>query len=295
MALSITLREAISWQPDDGRRWSIFLAGVALAGGIAYLHLVSGLGYEFQLFFSVPVLLVTWYAGARAGLGIVGLVVVLWFVADYWLIGDSADPLPLLFNTAARLAVNLVTVWLLANLRQALIRETQLAREDPLTGLTNRREFSERGRRALAQAARQRIPFSAVFIDLDRFKEVNDRLGHKAGDAVLCSVASELQRQVRFGDIVGRLGGDEFAMLLPGMDNDGADRSIRALRQHLQSAMRDGKWPVTFSIGVASYRVAPTDLDSVLAMADSLMYEVKNANRDGILLRTCDAGSPGGA
>jgi GGDEF domain-containing protein len=59
--------------------------------------------------------------------------------------------------------------------------------------------------------------------------------------------------------------------------------------------MGDGKWPVTFSIGVASYRVAPTDLDSVLAMADSLMYEVKNANRDGILLRTCDAGSPGGA
>jgi len=289
------LREAIIWQPGAGNRRLIILAGVVLTLVIDYLHLVSGLGYEFQVFFSLPVLLVTWYAGARAGYGVAGLAVLLWHIADYRLMGDAADPLLLSFNAAARLAVNFGTVWLLENLRHLLKRETQLAREDPLTGLANRREFAELGRHALAQAARQRIPFTAVFIDLDRFKEVNDRLGHDTGDALLRRVANVLMCQVRGGDIVGRLGGDEFALLLPGMDDSGADCYIQSLRQHLLAAMREANWPVTFSIGVANYRVAPTDLESLLAAADELMYQVKNAERDGILMRTIDAGEVGRA
>ena len=282
----MNLRKAIFWQPGGGTRWAIILAGIVLALLIDLLHTMTGLRYEFHVFFSLPVLLVAWYVGAGAGYGVACLTVLLWFIADRMLMGVAADSLPLLLNTAARIVMSLGTVWLLTNLRRLVNRETQLAREDSLTGLKNRHAFLELGWHALAQAERQRAPFTAALIDLDRFKAVNDVLGHQTGDAVLRRVADEMLRHVRIGDVVGRLGGDEFALLMPGMNGTAAAPYVEALRQRLLAAMREGNWPVTFSIGVASYQTAPVDLDALLAKADGLMYEVKNGGRDRVLLRT---------
>ncbi len=172
-------------------------------------------------------------------------------------------------------------------MQHALQRERRLARTDALTGRANRREFSTLGRQSLAQATRQQTPVTIVFIDLDNFKVVNDGRGHKAGDALLMRVADEMRRHVRGGDIVGRLGGDEFAMLMPGMDCASAGRYVEELRQRLLAAMDEADWPVTFSIGVANYPTAPADLDTVLAVADGLMYEAKHGGRDRIVSKTC--------
>src|SRR5512143_3337205 len=103
---------------------------------------------------------------------------------------DQAAPIPLLFNTGVRLAIFLSGAWLLAQMRGVLDRESRMAREDALTGLPNRREFYEQGYRALAQAQRQAAPFTGVFIDLDKFKELNDALGHEAGDELLVTIAT---------------------------------------------------------------------------------------------------------
>ena len=204
----------------------------------------------------------------------------LWSVTDYSLSGAQATSLPLIFNTAARLLAALVSVWLLAKVRMLLDRERRLAREDVLTRLSNRRAFFEQGRLALAQARRAGSPITAVSFDLDKFKQVNDTLGHKVGDALLVCVADTLRTHLRVSDIPVRLGGDEFALLLLGMDSAAAKVYVDQLRHHLLQAMAAHDWPVTFSIGVASYRQAPTDLDAMLTVADDLMYEAKQGSRN---------------
>jgi diguanylate cyclase (GGDEF)-like protein len=147
----------------------------------------------------------------------------------------------------------------------------------------DRRQFHERGLQAFAQVQRQGAAFTAVFMDLDRFKEVNDTLGHDTGDALLTAVARMIREQVRASDIPGRLGGDEFALLLPNMNADAASVYVEKLRKRLLEGMAEKSWPVTFSIGVASYKVAPHDFDTLLKQADALMYEAKRGGRDRIL------------
>ncbi len=279
------LREAFLWQPHWIHQGVILIAGAILVTAISRLHIATGLAYEFHAFYIVPVLAVSWFLGARYGYALSILASVEWFLADRMLAGEPAAMLPLMFNTAVRLTIFISGAWLVGGIRLALLRESRLAREDGLTQLPNRREFHERGRVAFAQAQRQKEPFTAVFIDLDRFKEVNDAMGHGVGDQLLKSVAAAMRGHVRISDIPGRLGGDEFALLLPGMKAAAAHVFVDQLQSRLLDAMKRNGWPVTFSIGVASYNVAPEDFDRLLKQADALMYEVKHGGRNRVLLR----------
>ncbi len=98
-------------------------------------------------------------------------------------------------------------------------------------------------------------------------------------------MARTIRAHVRASDIPGRLGGDEFALLLPNMNAHGASSYVEKLQKQLLSTMNDKGWPVTFSIGVASFQVAPSDFDTLIGQADSLMYEAKRTGRDRILQR----------
>lgn len=233
----------------------------------------------------MPVLAVSWFLGSRYGYVLSILAAVEWFLADRILADEQASFLPLVFNTAVRLTIFIGGAWLVGGIRLALLRESRLAREDALTQLPNRREFHERGRLAFAQAHRMEAPLTAVFIDLDRFKEVNDAMGHEIGDQLLKSVATVMREHVRISDIPGRLGGDEFALLMPNMKADAARTYVEKFQNRLLDAMKLNGWPVTFSIGVASYRVTPEDFDALLKQADDLMYEAKHGGRNSILLR----------
>ena len=279
------LREAFLWQPGWAGRSLILLGGALVVTAVGYVHALTGLAYEFHLFFVVPVLVVSWFLGSRFGYAVALLAAVEWFLADQMLTGAQSSLLPLLFNTVIRLAIFAGGAWLVGSIRNTLLRESRLAREDALTKLPNRREFLERGHQAFAQAQRQGAPFAAVYIDLDRFKEVNDTLGHEIGDRLLRSVAAAMRAHVRASDVPGRLGGDEFALLLPNMKTDTVQVYVEKLRLALLDAMQAERWPVTFSIGVASYRTTPPDFDALLKQADELMYEVKRGSRDSILLR----------
>lgn len=282
----MTLRSLILEHPSRQTQLAVWLVAIGLAGLVGYLHLQTGLAYEFHLFFIVPVVLVAWFVNIRRGYVIASLTVILWYLADRQLGGETADRLPLLFNTLVRLSIFIAIVWLLGQLRLVLARESQLAREDSLTGLVNRRGFMQLGQGLLALAHRQQTPITAIFIDLDRFKEVNDSLGHEAGDTLLQAVARTLRQHLRSSDIAGRLGGDEFALILPGTDADAASAYAEALRDRLLASMRENGWSVvTFSIGVASFLQAPADLPSLLKEADALMYEVKENGRDRVMVR----------
>ncbi len=279
------VQDAFLWQPGWFGRGITLIACALLVTVVGYIHVSTGLAYEFHAFFIVPVLAASWLLGTRFGYAMAILAAVEWLIADHMLAKEQSLILPMLFNTAVRLGIFVGGASLVGAIRLILLRESRLAREDALTLLPNRREFYERGRQAFAQAQRQGVPFAAVFIDLDRFKEVNDTLGHEAGDRLLKVVATAMRDHVRISDVPGRLGGDEFALLLPDMKADAVCAYMEKLRRVLLDAMQAEGWPVTFSIGVASYRVTPQDFDVVLREADGLMYEVKHAGRDRILLR----------
>jgi diguanylate cyclase (GGDEF)-like protein len=277
------LKALLLLQPGFQTRSGILVLCLLITLLVGYLHTRTGLAYEFHVFFILPILDVSWVNGQRLGYGVALLATLEWFIADRSLLGDQADVLPLIFNTTMRLAIFLFGVWLIGEVRRVLLRESRMAREDALTRLPNRREFRERGLQAFAQAQRQGASFTAVFIDLDRFKEVNDTLGHDTGDALLTAVARTIREQVRASDIPGRLGGDEFALLLPNMDAQAASGYVEKLRNRLLGAMTENGWPATFSIGVASYKVAPQDFDLLVKQADTLMYEVKHSGRNRVL------------
>lgn len=148
-----------------------------------------------------------------------------------------------------------------------------LALTDALTQLANRRAFEER----ITIAFERRESFTLVYVDLDGFKPINDRLGHEAGDAVLRDVATTLRTGARQVDLVARIGGDEFALLLLSSDETQARRVV----DRIFASARERKLPVGFSIGVASHQDGGTR-QTVMEAADSAMYRAKRAGGNRI-------------
>jgi diguanylate cyclase (GGDEF)-like protein len=148
----------------------------------------------------------------------------------------------------------------------------RLASTDALTGVPNRRRALEELDSALARASRNRRPFAVVMIDLDGFKQINDRQGHPAGDRVLRRTAGALRDVVRESDVLGRYGGDEFVLISDGpMDVDGFLRRASA-------AVREATG-LSFGAGVACYPEDGEDAATLLENADAKLYEAKRATK----------------
>ncbi len=158
-----------------------------------------------------------------------------------------------------------------------------LAHHDSLTGLPNRVLLNDRLDMAITQAYRQKEKLGILFIDLDRFKNINDSLGHSVGDEILIEAAKRLMGSVRTGDTVSRLGGDEFVVLFPKVRDEGAlaDLTIK-LRDCLQQPyMVDGMTlHITPSVGIAVYPEDGTDPNSLIKNADAAMYLAKEKGRN---------------
>lgn len=159
-----------------------------------------------------------------------------------------------------------------------------IATHDPLTGLANRNLLDDRIAQAIAQAERYHTHMAVLLIDLDRFKEINDSLGHAAGDILLQEVAQRLTATVREGDTVARLGGDEFVVVLGGLKRaGGADAVVRKIHAALVQPVRlAGREIVgTPSIGYSLFPGHATAADELLRLADIAMYAVKERGRNG--------------
>lgn len=160
---------------------------------------------------------------------------------------------------------------------RAALREE--ATHDPLTGLANRRLFYDRLQQAIRHAHRYGGKVGILYVDMDRFKEINDRLGHHVGDAVLTEVAKRLTTSIRDSDSVARLGGDEFVMLLEGVQ--GRQDCLAAAHKIEQALNSDTRFygldvEIAASIGQALYPDDGTDEDALIRAADAAMYRVKS-------------------
>ena len=169
-------------------------------------------------------------------------------------------------------------------------REARLehdASRDALTGLLNRRVFDQHLTAEIARAARLALPLSVVLLDLDHFKEVNDRHGHPVGDGVLREVASRLTRIVRAGEYIGRIGGEEFGWVLPGATAPGARAAAERARQAVGGTPFECAGTVTLSAGVCELDAEASDAASLYDHADQALYEAKRGGRDRVVVRTC--------
>ncbi|MDD5228244.1 MAG: EAL domain-containing protein [Methylococcales bacterium] len=158
-----------------------------------------------------------------------------------------------------------------------------LAHFDPLTNLPNRTLLQDRLHQAVSQAARSKTPLALIFIDLDRFKYVNDTFGHLIGDLLLQEVSRRLKSCVRVSDTVSRIGGDEFVILLPQVhDSNGAAKVARLILKHLTSLflLQEHEVHIGGSIGIAMYPDNGSDVETLMKSADSAMYAVKEAGRN---------------
>ena len=160
-------------------------------------------------------------------------------------------------------------------------RIRHLANYDNLTGLPNRSLFYDRLRQAINLAGRNRHELSLLYLDLDKFKSVNDTLGHDAGDEILKGAADRIQQQVRESDTVARIGGDEFAVILPKITSEQdaatvARKIIDALFAAFElSGEKRQQVHIGASIGIATFPADGADMDALLKAADSAMYKAK--------------------
>ncbi|HYF26341.1 MAG TPA: EAL domain-containing protein, partial [Baekduia sp.] len=174
-------------------------------------------------------------------------------------------------------------------------RLQRLADHDPLTGLVNRRRFEEELEREIATAARYGTGGALLLLDLDRFKYVNDSLGHSAGDELLRRTGRMLRERLRESDVVARLGGDEFAVILPRADERSA---LLVAEEILDGVRREGVVEagdvvvrVSGSLGITRYGPgATTSAEDLLVQADIAMYDAKDAGRDSVRVFRAEEG-----
>lgn len=284
-------------RPDDGRGVRLHERVEALGFGvkatvtlglflsIVTLKYVTGLDASIRALYLLPVGVAAWVLGRRLGVlaGVAGAAVTLYF--DLSSSFGQSHAAFIYSDAVTRLAVYLAATEVITRLRSAHERLAELAESDPLTGLYNRRGFERLASRELSRARRSRSALTTVAIDLDGFKALNDSRGHGEGDDVLTAVGEVLQAS-RATDIVCRLGGDEFGILLA---DTGADSSVRAVERlvvSLNDAMSARGWPITFSIGVATFELPPKTPRELLSLADELMYDVKLSGKNGVRHRT---------
>ena len=176
-------------------------------------------------------------------------------------------------------------------LRSALGAVRQMATHDHLTGLPNRVLFNEELQRALARAERHTRPVTLFFMDLDRFKNINDTLGHQFGDRVLQEAAKRLAGCVREGDIIARLGGDEFVLLVEEL---GDPVALTEIARKLLGAVADlgsidgQELNISLSTGICTYPADGRDAKTLLAGADIAMYRAKEQGRNGFCFYSAD-------
>ena len=273
-------------------KWVALSAIILLALLIGYLDYITGFEISLSFLYLIPIALATWYINSRTGY-IVMWVSTLAFIVSNWAAGETYSmEIIRYWNGFTRLVVFLLAIWLLQEFKRALAHERMLSQTDHLTGIANAREFYQQAEAELARAHRYQRRISLAYMDLDGFKQINDRFGHRAGDHLLRCVAQTFQETVRKTDLVGRLGGDEFAILLPNTGRAGATFIMLRLTHAFQKQMVQMQMDVTLSAGVISYRSVPASVDEMIHQADLLMYEAKAKGKNDVLFRQHEEQNP---
>ena len=234
-----------------------------------------------ELFYLWVTILAFYFFGRREALAHMGLIGVAYWLAIF--LGDDAaseDRLRWLVTLVTLTVAGLVIQHLTRRQEATIEQLSEAVRTDPLTGLLNRKGFHEAFDRALARAERRGGSFAVIVGDLDRFKQVNDRLGHAAGDKALTAVAALLSGATRGGDRPARLGGEEFGVLASDADGVQGVATAERLRRVVEQDLATSRVGVTISFGVAVFPRDGTTVDALMGAADRALYAAKRGGRN---------------
>lgn len=281
----------------------VYAASLALMVVLTGLDWLTGPDIHSELFFVIPVLVAGYYLSRRhvvilsllsaAAFMVAGNLVARsdhWVVDAFQAVGSFLELLVIGLAVAAVRSERDALRAANARITQLLEQEAQLARTDALTGLPNLREFTDRLPLDIARTARGGTNLWLMMLDLDNFKQVNDRHGHAAGDEALKAVAELLRTHTRSSDLAARVGGDEFAVLLWDANEDEARAVARRLAE---GAHEIGlRWPGTgfgASAGVVHLPPSATNATELLKLADTAMYEAKNKGKGTVVVHGVNA------
>lgn len=231
--------------------------------------------------FMIPVLLVSWYGGNKAGLLLSVSIICLLMILKTQL-HSGVDDAAFFGLIVSLLASCVIQAILITDFRKVYQVEVKAAAKDPLTGALNIRSFQVEMANEIFRSIRYQHIFSLVYIDIDNFKVVNDTRGHTEGDKLLITVAKTLSQTLRKTDFTARIGGDEFACLLPNTEMSEAKLVYNKANELLRKKMEASKWQVTFSVGIVAFDVLPDDMQEAMNIADKLMYSIKNTCKDKV-------------
>lgn len=241
-------------------------------------------GAELRIYplYYIPITLGAWNSRFRSAILLAGFSALAWILSNYYAGLRFSLTFVWLANISTQFVSFLLVGGLIVRLRTAHAQEKMLARLDNLTKLMNSRAFYERLEYELARAQRYGNPLTIGYLDLDNFKTVNDHLGHRAGDNVLCRVADLLRSLMRSSDTLARLGGDEFAIILPETDREQSRTAFAKILAALEKEMKERETPITVSIGVVSYPEHTLSAEDLISCADSIMYQAKEAGKNRV-------------
>jgi diguanylate cyclase (GGDEF)-like protein len=252
----------------------------AVALTIGVIRYLTGPEWALSAFYIFPIILVGWKVGIGAGIFISFTSAISWLVADLMMGNVFSHAVIPYLNEAFRLFVFMVITCIIHKLRITLESQKELAGTDPLTSVANRRAFYDLANLELNKSLRYQTPISFLYLDIDDFKKINDNFGHPIGDQLLRSVANTIENNIRAIDLIVRFGGDEFGILLAGAGAESAAQVVGKLMKKLLELVRDNGWPVTFSIGVATFMSPPGSIDEMIDAADAQMYLAKQSGKN---------------
>jgi diguanylate cyclase (GGDEF)-like protein len=281
-------RRSYDLSPLDRRTFGVLGMGLGIVG-VGVLDGITGVELRVYALYLLPLSLGSWILGRRGALWGSLLATVTWTLSNLLAGLEFSAPwvwsANIVLQYGSLAMVSFVIVWA----RQSYDEQRSLSESDPLTRLPNRRAFYHQAATSAALCNRRGRPILLAYIDLDNFKEVNDRLGHAEGDDVLLAVARSLVSGRRAGDLVARLGGDEFAICLPETNVLEGQIVLERLLSRLKEDLHGLPVQVSATIGGVVFLPAPPDVERMVQAADAEMYEAKRAGKDRVWLRAAIA------
>lgn len=257
-----------------------------ILGLVAVLDYLSGDGLASSIFYLIPVALVGWRFNIRVAGPFALVATLLWVVVAMLLGVQYASIWFSVWDGVSRFIIYFAFAALLGHVRHSLTLARQMALTDHLTGVSNSRFFRELAARELEHCHRHGRPFTLAYIDIDDFKEVNDKLGHSGGDDVIRTVANALVTNIRKVDHVARQGGDEFILFLHEIEPDYAELALRQIHERTYQALEKRGIDVSLSVGGITWIIPPRTLDEAINAADQVMYTVKWQIKGTVLHKT---------